>query len=366
MRDMNKEQNQSKEFDIVGLIKKIFADFKTLVAILTIFAVIGVVVALNTPRTYTTNVILAPEFGSTSELSDNLGDLASMVGIDLSSKGGNIDAIYPQIYPDVFASTDFILSLFNTPVSTLNATDSKKYFEHLTQDVKIPFWKYPSIWLKQKFSKEPAEPANHQLDPFNLTKGENDIVNVIRGNISCNVDKKTSVITISVKDFDQKVSAVMADTLCHKLQDYITLYRTKKARNSLAQTEKLYRESKARYEKIRDEYNKFSDANTDLTLPSLKSKQEDMENEMQLRYNSFTQLSQQVQAARAKLQEKTPVFSIIQNASIPVKPSGTPRMYIVLAYIFVGFVIDSIWVLMLKDFFVKRKAKENSKEEETK
>ena len=85
-----------------------------------------------------------------------------------------------------------------------------------------------------------------------------------------------------------------------------------------------------------------------------KSKQEDLENEMQLRYNTFTQTSQQIQAAQVKLQEKTPVFSIIQNASIPVKPSGTPRSYIVIVYIFIGFIIDTFWVLFIKRLFYKK------------
>ncbi len=350
---MDTNKDNTKEFDIIGLFKIVIKDTKTLMIFLLSFTIMGVIVALNTPRKFTTNVILAPEFGSTSELSDNLSDLASMVGVDLSNKGGNIDAIYPQIYPDIFASTDFIIKLFDTPISTSNNKE-KTYYAHLTQDIKIPFWNIPTIWLKKYFTKEQRITKNHQLNPFHLTTSENDIADLIRSNIACTIDKKTNVITISVTDLDPKVSALMADTLCNRLQNYITIYRTKKVRNNLIQTEKLYKDAKKRYEDIRGEYNKFSDANIDITLPSLKSKQEDLENEMQLRYNTFTQTSQQIQAAQVKLQEKTPVFSIIQNASIPVKPSGTPRSYIVIVYIFIGFIIDTFWVLFIKRLFYKK------------
>lgn len=348
-------KNNVKEIDVIAIIKRMLEYKQTLACFVAVFAVVGVVRALYTPREYTTNVILAPELSGGGGLPEGLSNLASMVGVDLSSSSSrSIDAIYPEIYPDVLSSTDFILELFGVKVRTKKSQEEKTYFNHLVQDVTIPFWSYPSIWINAYFEEKPTGSAK-ALDPFSLTKGQHEIVKKIRSSVFCSIDKKTSVISISVKDNDPAVSAIMADTIMNRLQQYIAFYRTQKARTDLAYTQKLYNEAKAQYTKARRQYASFSDANTDIILQSYKSTAEDLENDMQLKFNTYTQLSQQLQIAKAKVQEKTPAFTVIQSASIPLKPSGTPRSLIVLFSIVLGCIADAIWVLFLRDMIRKKK-----------
>ena len=47
-----------------------------------------------------------------------------------------------------------------------------------------------------------------------------------------------------------------------------------------------------------------------------------MENEMQLKYDAYTTLDKQLQAAKAKVQERTPAFTMIKGSSVPIKPAG--------------------------------------------
>ena len=137
------------------------------------------------------------------------------------------------------------------------------------------------------------------------------------------------------------------------LKEYITIYRTKKARNDLEYTQNLFNEAKERYVKSRQVYGSYADANEDLILQSYRSKQEELENEMQLMYNMYKQLSQQLQMAKAKVQEKTPVFTVIQSSSVPIRASSTPRSHIVLLFIFFGIIADVIWILYLKEPVLK-------------
>ena len=64
--------------------------------------------------------------------------------------------------------------------------------------------------------------------------------------------------------------------------------------------------------------------------------------------------------AKAKVQEQTPVFSIIQGATVPLKPSSMPRSFLVIIYMFVGVLADAAWILYLRDIvkskITKRKA----------
>ena len=111
----HKKELSSKiqEIDVIGVIQKVLQTKKTLSIFVVIFALWGVVVALNIPKEYTSQVVLAPEISGAGSMAESLSSLASMVGVNLNSKGSSVDAIYPEIYPDVMSSNDFIISLFN-------------------------------------------------------------------------------------------------------------------------------------------------------------------------------------------------------------------------------------------------------------
>ena len=352
---------KNNEIDILGIIKKVLEEGRLLLSFILIFAVIGVIVALNKQKIYTTTVILAPEISGGGTLPESLSSIASMVGVNLGNSGGGVDAIYPQIYPDVLTSSDFIINLFDVQVKQEKDSLYKTYYDHIINDAKIPFWAYPSIWISELLKDKDAEQDNNtRINNFKLTKKQNDILNFIRSNISCIVDKNTNVISISVNDFDPVVSATMADTIQKQLQQYITMYRTKKARNDVEYAQKLYDEARQQYVKARQAYGSYADANEDLLLESYKTKRDDLENEMQLRYNIYNQIAQQLQLAKAKVQEQTPVFSIIQGATVPLKASSMPRSFLVIIYMFVGVLADAAWVLYLRDIvkskITKRKA----------
>ncbi len=352
---MENIKNKTKEIDIIGIIKKIWQDKKTFSIVTAISSVMGVIIALSIPKQFTTNVILAPEVSGTHGLSESLSDIASMVGMDIGGKGASIDAIYPEIYPDVLASSDFIIKLFDTNIRKKKDPKEQTYYQYLSNDQKRPFWVYPMIWVSQIFENDNDSNSQDKLNPFYLTKPQTNIVAIIRSNISCSIDKKTSVITISVKDQDPMVSAIVADTLQNRLQEYITLYRTKKARIDLDYFQKLYDDAKTQYTKSRQIYAAYSDANNELTLQSFKLKMEDLENEMQLKFNVYTQISQQLQMAKAKVQETTPAFTTIQQATVPLLATSTPRSVIVLLCIVLGIVLYGLWIIFGKDLLVKKK-----------
>ena len=352
-------EDKNHEIDIVAIVKKVIKDKWSLLVFFIIFAVLGIAVALMTPRTYSTDVVVAPELSSGS-MPEGLSDIASMVGVDLNNGNkSSVDAIYPQIYPDVISSNDFIVQLFNIPVTTEGAKNSKTYFDHITKDAKKGFWDYPKTWMGNIVKKITGKKdttnladASTVIDPVHLNKVQSDIRDAIRSQVTCVVDKKTNVITITAKDFDRFVSAEVADTVQKRLRNYIIEYRTKKFKQDVAYAQSLVDTAEAKYVKTRNAYTAFAEANTDVTQESFVTKRDEMENNMQMRYTNYTQALQQLQVAQAKLREHTPVFTVIQEASVPFKPSGTPRSLTVLGYVLAGLFFDAIWVLLLKQKFM--------------
>ena len=353
------EEKKTREIDLLALAEKILKERKLLAKFIAVAVVIGVIVALCTPKYFKSEVILAPELSSGGlGLSDNLADMAANFGIELGGKS-SMDAIYPEIYPDIFGSTEFVLQLFETPVRLKDDNTLRSYKNHLKEDTKIPFWDYPMIWLnnliKSLKSDDDTFGVGGNPDSYKISRTDFNYYKAIRDAILCTIDKKTSVISISVTDQDPLVAAIVADTLQLRLQEYITNYRTSKARNDYEYYKKLATAAKSDYEKARRIYASFSDANTHIALKSIELKMEDMENDLQLKFNNYTTLNAQLLAAKAKVQERTPAFTIIQKPVMAYKPSSTPRSLIVLIFVFLGVALDTLWILFGRDWYARIK-----------
>ncbi|MCD8290119.1 MAG: chain-length determining protein, partial [Prevotella sp.] len=296
------------------------------------------------PKIYKSSVMLAPEETDNSLLS-NFSSLASMVGMNMKMNSSN-DAIYPEIYPDLMESTAFLTGLFDIKVTSKDGKINTTYFEYMKHQ-KYAFWEYPKVLankIAKSVRKKDPNIDESKVNPFYLTKDQFDIMKGISKSIDCSVDKKTSVITIVITAQDPLIAATVADSVKERLQIFITDYRTNKARNDLSYMEKLYDEAKNQYLESQVAYSQFSDANQDLLLESVKSKQDYLENDMQLKYNIYTQVTQQLQLARAKVQERTPAFTEVQCATVPVKHSNTPKIVILILFAFLGFIVRASWL----------------------
>ena len=354
------EERKSKKIvvDFIELLKVIGKDKRMMAVFLGLAAVLGLAVAFGTPKEYKASVMLAPESTTGNSLTSNISSIASMVGMDMDF-GSNSDAIYPELYPDLIGSNDFIVSLFPVEVTTKDGSVTTDYYDYLLNHTKKAWYTFPArllhdIVAKLKTDDVPFTGDSTKVNPFHLSKMQHNIANKIGKSINCTVDKKTSVITIEVKDQDPVISAVMADSIKNRLQAFITQYRTQKARNDLAYMEKLFVEAKEEYVTARQQYAAYSDANQDLILQTYRAKQEDLENEMQLKYNAYTQMYEQLQISKAKVQESTPAFTVVQSASVPLKHINKSKLMVMTIFMFLGFVLR-VLILMWqhrKDVFL--------------
>lgn len=319
--------------------------------VLPVTFVVACIIVLSIPNYYSCEVQLAPELAGSSSMS-GLGALAAQFGVRTGGSGSNADALYPTLYPDLVNSTDFKVSLFNIPVHKKDDARVMTYYDYLKDDQKVPWWSSAiggTTKLLTSFWAEPKEEEVKAIDPFQLTKEQTAVVKALTQKVVCDVDKKTNVITISVTDQDPLICATMADSVKMRLQDFITDYRTKKARVDLEYNRKLYEEAKARYDEARRKYGEYADANQDVILQSVRMKIVDLENEMQLQYNAYSAVVQQLTLAEAKVQEETPSFTTLQSATVPVTKAGPGRSKIVLIILFLAFLCTSAWILYKED-----------------
>jgi len=336
---------------------KIFADLlkhKMLyVKVLPVAFVLAAIYALSLPNYYNCTVKLSPEMSGSRSVS-GLASLASNFGVNLGSSSSGSDAIMPTLYPDLMNSVDFKTSLFQVPV-TIEGDKEKgekdrtlSYYDYLSKEQKAPWWSSATKAIFSLFSNR-EEKKEEAVNPFRLTREQTGIIKAIDQNVVCEVDKKTMVITINVTDQNPVICAKMADTVKTRLQNFITEYRTSKARVDLEYNRKIAAETKARYEKARQKYTEFADANQDIILQTVRQKQTDLENEMQLQYNAYTQVAAQLLAAEAKVQEETPAFTTLQSATVPVLKAGPKRAQMCLIFVFLAFLGATGWILYKED-----------------
>lgn len=361
---------EEKEIDLLELGMTLWKQRLRLIKWSFIGAVIGLVVAFSIPREYEASATLAPEMMDTKSMGGGLSALASMAGIPTGTSSG-ADAFYPMLYPDVVASVPFLTGLFDVKVTT-KAKDDKPgqtftVQQYMEEETSAPWWSV-ILGLPGKiiglFKSEEEVGPDHKLDNFQLTFDEYKLVESLSKRVTASVDDKTSVVTINVKMQDPLVAAVLADTVVSRLQQFITDYRTNKARQDLAYAEKLNAEAKDNYYKVQQHLADYLDRNQGLAFKTAQLTRDRLENEATLTFNLYNQTAQKVQQAQAKVQETTPVCAVISPPTVPVKPAGPRKIIILIGFTFLAFVGCAAWILFGEPAIsdIKAKAKNDTQE----
>ena len=362
MKKENIQLNEnSQKIDLIEMAQKIWSERKSLAKSCSIAAILGIIIGFSIPKEYTTTITLAPEIPSGGKSMNNISALAGFASINL---GGNQngDALSPELYPDILSSTAFTTELFNIKIKDSKGKLDTTIYEYLTNHQKYPWWEY---LFKLPFTiMNLVSPSNEvntgtKVNAFHLTKEQNKIVKKLTQDIKISIDKKTSIISLSVTMQDPLIAATITDSVMVKLQNYITNYRTNKARIDLAYAEKIHNEAKQKYYKAQQEYAQYIDRNQNIRLKSVEAIQERLQNEMNLEYNLYNQTAQQLQLARAKVQENTPAFTVIQSATVPLIPSKPSKKIILAGLIFLTFAFQSGWILLGKDLTYDSHKKNN-------
>lgn len=357
--DVQEPENDELEIDWMDILRRIYTIRKTLFKAAGVGVVLGIIIALSIPKQYTVTVTLSPEMGG-DKTSGGLASLASSF-LGGGATSNNNDALNVTLAPDIVASTPFILELFNTHVQTLNGELDTTLVTYLDEQ-KQPWWGYikaiPGIAINtvKSLFTEKVDTVSI-LNPFQLTEKEAAKVEGLRKAIIANVDKKTAMTTITVTLQDPKVTAIVADSVVGKLQQYIVDYRIKKAKEDCAYLEELYKERQKEYYQAQSKYAHYFDTNRNIAFQSVRAEQERLQNDMNLAYQVYSQVAQQLQVARAKIQEEKPVFAVVEPATVPLQPSGTSRKVILVGVVFFIVCCVGAWKLLGQEYWQQLKGK---------
>jgi len=357
----NKPTRQEDEIDLIELARKIWAERKLIVKTAGVFLALGLLVAFGSTTEYRSEARLLPELrkeeGGASGLISRFSGLA---GIDLGMMGG-VDAISPQLYPEVLKSTPFMLHLLNTRVQIPSLDTTATVYEYMTELKKTSLMGYigkftvglPGTIMKL-FRKEDSQPANssEKKGPIRITKMQYETIQELQNRIRANTDQKNGVITVSAEFPDPELAAQVAEEAVDYLQEYITDYRTTKAANDLAFIQEQHDRAREDFEQAQQALATFRDQNRNVISARAQSEEERLQAEYNLAFNVYNSLAQQLEQARIKVQEETPVYTQLDPVKIPAEKSKPRRMVILSIFCILSVTLSILWIV-IKSLFTR-------------
>ena len=353
--------DDEQEIDIMELISRLWKKRSMIIKWCIVGAVIGLVAGFSIPKTYTAGVTLVPEVQQRT--SSGVSSIASMMGVNLNN---SVDAIDAEMYPDVVHSTEFIVDLFEIPV-TFERKDSVitvPLVEYMKEYQKSPWWSavigFPFKvlgWCIDLVTpdEEEEEGVAGPLDPSNLPRKERGVVKYFAENIMVNVDKKSLKTQMSLEMQDPLVVASVMNAVTENLKNYMSDYRTSKSRQDVQNLEVICEQRKADYYKAQQEYAKYIDANKNVILQSANAERERLQQEMNLAYQVYSQVATNLEGARIQAEQAKPVFVIIENVKVPLQRSAPSKAKILVIFTFLAGCCAAAWVLFGEEYWQKLK-----------
>ena len=359
-RNISSEQdkllNDEMEIDLMDVLRKIISIRKTLYKAAGVGVIIGIIVYLSIPKQYTVNVTLSPEMGGSKSGNGLVRIAASFLGSGVSS-GDSSDALNASLSSEIVSSTPFLLELLSIDIPAPDGNGNMVLDTYL-DDQSSPWWNYvigfPNMLVggvKSLFSEGTLDTLENvgRRGTLELSQEQNTKVNVLRNSVKASIDTKTAITNVSVSLQSPKVAAVVADSVVHKLQEYITDYRTSKVKDDCAYLEKLFKERQREYYTAQKKYANYVDTHDNLVLQSVRTEQERLQNDMSLAYQIYSQVANQLQVARAKVQEEKPVFAVVEPAIVPLNPSGMKLMIYVIVFVLFSITTTIVWKFLVKN-----------------
>jgi len=341
-------KQDTAEIDIVELVKSLWRGRRTIIKAVIICAFIGLLVAIFSPKEYTTDVVIVPQLSNRQGNLGNLSGLAAIAGINIGMPASA--EISPSTYPQIISSIPFQLELMKTQLSFSKIDHTVTLYEYYSEYKKPnPLLKYtfglPGVILKalRKEKEQPSTDDNGiSYDLIRLTKGQKDVCNIIKRKISIELNAKDGYIILSCRMPEALPSAQLAQRAQELLQQQITEFKTQKAAANLEFIQQRYYEVQSQYNQTQEALASFSDRNKNVTSAVAQTEFERLRNDYNLAYSIYSEMAKQLEQTKIQVKEDTPVFTVIEPASVPLYKSKPKRTMIMIGFMLIGGVVGCV------------------------
>ena len=357
-QNVNNVMVEEQEIDLVELIQKLWHNRWLIVKITIVFMVLGLLVALFSPKVYTASCDVVPQTSDNSK-SSQMSSLAKLAGINLS-QGEGTPTLSPYVYENILKSTKFKKELMQTVINFEKADRPVSFYEYYTSEefnkptVVDYVLKYtiglPGVIMGAIRGEQP-EPdyssAEGGAKIESLTKDEYKVLSLLGESVMLSLDDKKGYVSITVNMPEPLAAAQLAQATLNLLQEYITVFKVEKVQSNLDFVQERYNEVKRDFEDVQARRARYRDANHNTIKNQARIEQERLEAEYQLAMNIYSELAMQLEQAKIKVKETTPILTVINPVTVPYKKSKPQRAMILMAFTFLGAVAGMGCVLVM-------------------
>lgn len=349
---------EEQEIDLVELIQKMWHNKWLIVKLTIVFMILGLLVALFSPKVYTASCDVVPQTSDNSR-SSQMSSLAKLAGINLSEGEGS-PTLSPYVYENILKSTKFKKELMQTQINFEKADRPVSFYEYYTSEefnkptVVDYVLKYtiglPGVILDAIRGEQPeldysSVEGGEAIE--SLTKDEYEVLTLLGESVILSLDDKKGYVTITVNMPEPLAAAQLAQATLNQLQEYITVFKVEKVQSNLDFVQERYDEVKRDFEDVQARRARYRDANQNTIKNQARIEMERLEAEYQLTMNIYGELALQLEQAKIKVKETTPILTVINPVTVPYKKSKPQRAMILVAFTFLGAVAGMGCVLVI-------------------
>ena len=359
MQKQNINTPEQREIDLVELIQRMWINRWFVVKVASVFVVLGVLVALFSPKVYTASCDVVPQ-SSKSSASSGVSSLAALAGINLSQMQGE-GTLSPNVYANIMSSTTFRKELMQTPLNFDDITHPVSFYDYYTNEeynkpsVGEYLMKYtlglPSTIVEAIRGEQPESDqsvvmgSGQKLET--ISEAEYEAIKKLNESIGISYDDKNGYVTVTANMPEAVAAAQMAQATFTLLERYITEFKIAKVQSNLDFVQERFDEAKRSFEDVQSRRAKLRDANMNTSRYSARTELERLDAEYALAQSIYTSLAQQVEQAKISVKETTPVLTVIKPVTVPYKKSKPQRVMILLAFTFLGAIVGMGCVLLI-------------------
>lgn len=359
---------KNNEIDVSILLLTIWNGRKLILKTIGVFIILGLLIAIFSPKEYSTSIKLMPETSQNMDLG-SLSGLASQFGLGgVSSSTLEGGALSPELYPTIVTSISFIKDLMDFNIYLAKEDSTMSVFNYITNyrsfslaslikkvTVKLPYT------IINVFKEKRVVPAYGKQEGaiLYLTYEEWEVYEDLLSRISFDIDSRSGIVTMSVKIQDEYLAAVIANKIKDSLLEYLVDYKTEKTRTTLEFVEEQLQDATNRFEKTQEALAIYRDQNQGIQTQLVQTVEQRLVSEYDLAFKVYSAMAQKRDEMQLKLQENTPIVKILQPAFIPKEKSSPRRGLIMIMSTILG-AFFGVFVVLGREFwiYVKKNFKE--------
>jgi len=348
-------------FNTLEVIRLLGKFKKRLIRWAIVLFLLGLLIAVFSPKQYTSSVIMVPQISNTKGIGKKFSNIASLVGINIEQNNRGI--IFPNLYPLITKSTPFRKRLVDAPlyVKSIDSTITLEYYlSNVKRPNKLDIIKSYTIGLPARVikaikggDKESGIIINDSIAHI-VSKEEQLVNDFLMSNLEVSFNENEGYIRIECT-MEDAINAAQVVQMSQKfLQEIIIEHNIQKAKDELAYIQERYDESKIDFFKKRAAIGDFKDSNKNLITSGSLWRLDQLKAEFDLAFSLYTQLGSQLENTKLQVEKDTPVFTIIKPATVSLVASSPSSIIIVCQTVFLGLFLY-VFFIMARFYFKKIK-----------